>query len=119
MRRSSTSSVARRRAPDSKSKQCWTQMTMRSESKCPTSNWKRSSSVATKFIRRGITRSRLAVISDPTSIFCPYYCLTTPKGSRINKLDKSGDIEYRRVDDQFQLSYSGRESLAEGFGNVE
>ena len=35
------------------------------------------------------------------------------KGGRINKLDKSRDFGYCKVDDQVQSPYSGRESLAE------
>jgi death-on-curing family protein len=36
-----------------------------------------------------------------------------PKGGRINKLDKSGDFRYRRVDDQIQAPDTRREPLAE------
>ncbi|MBZ5723884.1 MAG: hypothetical protein LAP87_02700 [Acidobacteriia bacterium] len=51
---------APRPAPGSKSRQCWTRTSMRPESKCLTSSLTKSSSGATKFIRRGTTRSRLA-----------------------------------------------------------
>src|SRR5438094_7163463 len=36
------------------------------------------------------------------------------KGSRINKLDKTGKFGYRRMDDQIQAPDTRRESLAEG-----
>ena len=35
-------------------------------------------------------------------------------GRRINKLDKSGNFGYRRMDDQIQAHDTGREPLAEG-----
>jgi len=41
------------------------------------------------------------------------------KGGRINKLDKSRDFGYCKVDDQVQSPYSGRESLAESSGYAQ
>jgi hypothetical protein len=41
------------------------------------------------------------------------------QGGRINKLDKSRDFGYCKVDDQVQSPYSGRESLAESSGYAQ